>query len=107
MMAAFRTIATRPITWAAIAGTTQSCSSFALADSCEEKALLAFATFTLHWPEILFFREDSPSVEQVGVRESPLTSHHSRCFRLAALCSPVERVLGSFSDRLQTIAQAP
>jgi len=37
----------------------------------------AFATFTLHWLEILFFREDSPSVEQVGVRESPVTTHLS------------------------------
>jgi hypothetical protein len=45
------------------------------------------AIFVLHWFQFLFFCEDSPSVGQVGVRESPVTSHQSLWLRLAALCS--------------------
>ncbi len=31
----------------------------------------------LPWPGFLFFCEDSPSIGQVDVRESPVTSHFS------------------------------
>jgi len=52
------------------------------------------AIFVLHWFQFLFFCEDSPSVGQVGVRESPVTSHQSPITLVAAcraviLCSKV------------------
>jgi hypothetical protein len=34
--------------------------------------------FVLPWFQFLFFCEDSPSVGQVGVHESPVTSHFGR-----------------------------
>jgi hypothetical protein len=46
------------------------------------------AIFVLHWFQFLFFCEDSPSVGQVGVRESPVTSHFSP-ITLVAACRAV------------------
>ena len=46
------------------------------------------AIFVLHWFQFLFFCEDSPSVGQVGVRESQVTSHFSP-ITLVAACRAV------------------
>ena len=40
-------------------------------------SILGTFELCLNWFLFLFFCEDSPSVGQVGVRESPITSHQS------------------------------